>query len=180
MKKQNVLGLVLLSFAVHSQAGINSLGSALEKASDGIAATQTVLAPAADSNAATTDLVNMAMSQLNLSQPQAEGGLGALFGLTKSNLSAGEFSQLSKGVPGIDTLLAAVPASLSGGSGGGLGGVVTSLAEGAGVMDQFAALGISPEMVAPLVDIVLQYLGQGGDGGLSDLFSKGLGGLLGE
>jgi hypothetical protein len=179
MKKQNVLGVVLLSFAINSQAGINGLSSALDKASDGIAATQTVLAPASEGDMATTDLVSMAMSQLSLTQPQAEGGLGALFGLAKSNLSGGEFTELAKGVPGMDGLLAAVP-SLAGSSKSGLGGMVTSLAEGTGVMEQFAALGISPEMVAPLIDIVLQYLGQGGDDGLSSLFSKGLGGLLGD
>jgi hypothetical protein len=187
MSKQGVSGLgsalvlILTSTAFTANAGVNSLNSALGKATEGIAATQAVLAPAVETESTTTDLVGMAMSQLNLTKPQAQGGLGALFALTQTNLSENEFSQLSSGVPGMDSLLSAIPALSGGGSAGGLGGMVSSLAGSSMVTQQLAALGISPELVGPLVQIVMDYLGKnGGDDGLSALFSKGIGGLLGE
>ena len=165
--------IALLALPVSSYA-VN-LGETLNKVNEGITEAKSVIKPAASQSTANNDLVSAAMSQLNLSKPQAEGGLGTLFSVAKSNLSNDQFSQLSSAVPNMGSLLSAVP-----GGGSGVGGIVSSLAKSSAVTEQLAAFGISPEMVGPLVDIVAQYLGQNAEAGLSALFSKGVSGLLGQ
>lgn len=127
-------------------------------------------------------LVDMAMGQLGLSQSQAAGGLGSLFGLAQENLDAGEFAQISDAVPSMRSLLAAAPA-LGGGKTGGLGGLVgtvTSLAGSSQILQQFDSLGLSADTIGPLVNLVVEYLGnQEGGANLGSLFQKGLGNLLG-
>ena len=62
----------------------------------------------------TQELVNLAMQQLKLTQPQAENSLGGLFQLAKENLSTSEYSQVSDAVPGIDALVALAPITAPG------------------------------------------------------------------
>ncbi len=183
MLRHGILALALV-WASNSQAvDLGALGAAVEKAATGTTATSTADTPASGATGGMGDLVGTAMSQLGLSQTQAEGGLGSLFGLAKSNLGADEFGQLAAAVPNMDTLLAAVPALTGGeGGGGGLGGLAGGLASLAGagdVLKQFEALGLSADMVKPLADLVMQFLGQSGGGDLTSLFTKGLGSLLG-
>jgi hypothetical protein len=188
MIKQTVLALFLAGGAINVQAAsLGDLGAALDSASDVASSAGAVTAPAVGPTAdaggtGAGDLVGLAMSQLNLTKPQAEGGLGSLFGLAKSNLSGDEFGQIASAVPSMDSLLAAIPALTGGGSGGGLGGLtgsVASLAGGSDLIQQFSALGLSADMIKPLADLAMQFLGQSGGGDLTSLLAKGLGGLLG-
>lgn len=180
-----VLGLGLCGSGVAlAQTG---LAGALSQAAAVVSST----APTASDSAApasgglTAGLVDMAMGQLNLTQPQAEGGLGALFNVAKGNLNTEQFGSIAAAVPNMDSLLAAVPAMTGGGqsSGGGLGGLLGTAASLAGQSDllkQFESLGLSADMIAPLAQLVMQYLGQGeGGSDLANLFSQGLGNLLG-
>lgn len=129
-----------------------------------------------------SELVGSVMSQLGLTQTQAEGGLGSLLGLAKTSLGQESFSPIADSIPGIDGLLAAAP-KLDGTSGmTGLlskaGDLGNSLQGSAMVYDAFAKLGISKELAAPMIDIVKNYLQSSGGEGTADLLVKGLGSLL--
>jgi hypothetical protein len=127
-------------------------------------------------------LVGNVMSQLGLSQPQAEGGLGSLLSLAQSNLSENDFGQLSDSIPNADGLLAAVPALSSNNSMSGLlskaGDLGSALQGSAMVYDAFEKLGISKEYITPMANIAKSYLQQSGGDGTVDLLMKGLGSVL--
>ena len=127
-------------------------------------------------------LVGSVMSQLGLSQNQAEGGLGSLLSLAQTNLGDSDFSQLTSSIPNADGLLAAVPALSSGSGMSGLlsnaGDLGAALQGSAMVYDTFEKLGISKEYIAPMVDIAKNYLQQSGGDGTVDLLIKGLGSVL--
>ena len=95
-----------------------------------------------------------------------------MLGLAKNQLSASDYSELAKSVPGID--------KLSGGSGnlGALAGMLGSSGKAAGLENAlgnvkdtndlntaFSALGMDSGMVGQFAPILLQYLGQQGVGG---------------
>ncbi|AZG75022.1 DUF2780 domain-containing protein [Shewanella livingstonensis] len=127
-------------------------------------------------------LVGDVMSQLGLTQTQAQGGLGSLLSLAQTNLGENDFSQLSDSIPNADGLLAAVPALTSDNGMSGLlsqaGNLGSALQGSAMVYDAFEALGISKEYIAPMVDIAKNYLQQSGGEGTVDLLMKGLGSVL--
>lgn len=146
------------------------------------AKTQSVDTPAATQDLAANPLVNMAMSQLSLDKSQAEGGLGSLLNMAKSSLSQDDFSTLAKDIPGADMLLAAAPLLKKGDGVSGLlsqaGDLGSTLKGGAMVYDAFEKLGISKDMVMPMVSLLKNYL-QGNSGAQSvGLLTKGLGALL--
>ncbi|WOT05449.1 DUF2780 domain-containing protein [Shewanella youngdeokensis] len=128
------------------------------------------------------DLVGTVMSQLDLNQGQAEGGLGSLLSLAQSSLGSSDFSSIADSIPGIDSLLSAAPAADSGSGLSGLlskaGSLGSSLQGGAMVYDAFEKLGISKSLAAPMIDIVKSYLDTNGTAGTSDLLIQGLGALL--
>ena len=130
----------------------------------------------------TSDLVGSVMSQLGLNQQQAEGGLGSLLGLAKTNLDGNDFSTLTNSIPNADGLLAAVPSLDSSSGMSGLlskaGDLGSSLQGSAMVYDAFEKLGISKDLVAPMIDIAKNYLESSGSEGTVDLLAKGLGSLL--
>lgn len=50
------------------------------------------------------ELVGSVMSQLGLSQNQAEGGLGSLLGLAQSSLGSNDYTKLAASIPNADSL----------------------------------------------------------------------------
>ncbi|ABV89272.1 DUF2780 domain-containing protein [Shewanella pealeana] len=132
--------------------------------------------------AQSSDLVGTVMSQLGLSQTQAEGGLGSLLSLAQSSLGSNDFSSIADSIPGIDGLLSATPELDSDSGVSGLlskaGGLGESLQGGAMVYNAFEKLGISKELAAPMIDIVKGYLDTNGSAGTSDLLMKGLNSIL--
>lgn len=136
---------------------------------------------------------NMAMGllptltqQLGVTDTQAEGGMGSLMQLAKGALSSDEFGQLSGGIPGMDTLLAAAPA-LSSGSGNGMsgmlssaGGLASSIGGIAQLTQQFEALGLSSDMIAQFANIAISYFSQDDGSNTGDLLQKGLSSILGS
>jgi hypothetical protein len=52
------------------------------------------------------NMLSNVMSQLNLNQAQAEGGLGSLLTLAKSQLEQQDFASISQQIPNMDALLA--------------------------------------------------------------------------
>jgi hypothetical protein len=74
-----------------------------------IAAAQAGAAAAAAAKASPA-LVDELASAMSATPEQAAGAAGVLFGAAKSNMKAADFSQVSKAVPGMASLLKAAPA----------------------------------------------------------------------
>ena len=116
------------------------------------------------------ELINILTQQLGISDSQAKGGAGALFGMAQNMLGADDFGKVSEVVPGMDDLLGAAPKS--GGLGGMLGGLASSLGGKAGKLGglaslsgQFSKLGLDSDMIGKFVPIVLAFVqSKGGDG----------------
>ncbi|MFH1156090.1 MAG: DUF2780 domain-containing protein [Pseudomonadota bacterium] len=125
-------------------------------------------------------LVDLLVSKLGVTTPQAEGGAGSIFQLAKSNLSTDDFSSIAKSVPGMDSLLAAAPketggttgalkgmSSMLGGSAGKLGGM-------AGLTGSFEKLGLGSDMVGKFVPVVLDYVNGKGGASVMNLLKSAL------
>ena len=137
------------------------------------------------------ELIQQLVNSLGVNEDQAKGGAGLLFNLAKEKLGAGEFQQIADKIPGISNLLGAAPepstaASAGGGLMGALGGVAASLGAGglgdkmeglgnlANLASGFSQLGLSSDMVAKFVPVVLSFVqNQGGDG-VKGLLEKAL------
>jgi hypothetical protein len=136
----------------------------------------------ASSDLAKVDLVTNLMSQLDLNQNQAQGGLGSLLTLAKGKLGQQDFASLSQIIPNMDTLLAAAPSLKKSSGMSGLfskvgGDLGSSLQGGAMVYSSFEKLGIPKELLAPMVEIAKSYIDAQGTGTNSALLMKGLGAL---
>ncbi|WP_417761807.1 DUF2780 domain-containing protein [Shewanella sp.] len=172
--KASLLIVATLSLPMVAHAGL------LDNISSKLTQKPAVSQPA--TTTASSDLVSSVMSQLNLNQHQAEGGLGSLLTMAQSSLSNDDFSQITDAIPNANSLLAATPSvdSQSGLSGllSQAGNVGSSLQGSAMVYDAFAKLGISKEMIAPMVDILKNYLQSQGGADTASLLTQGLGALL--
>ena len=133
----------------------------------------------------TTGLTGLLMQQLGVTQPQAEGGAGALFQLAKSKMSTGDFTALGNSVPDMQGLLAAAPVANAVGS-GSMTGNLTSMAGNlgggdgnlVGLASSFQQLGLTPDMVQKFIPIVTQYVqGNGGGAVAGALQSALMGGM---
>lgn len=121
----------------------------------------TTAAPAATSG---TGLTGLLMQQLGITQPQAEGGAGALFQLAKSRMSADDFAAVSNSVPEMEGLLSAAPAP--------------SPLGGGGMAATFLEVGLKPDMVQKFIPVMLQYVeGSGGSAVAAALKSALMGGM---
>lgn len=120
------------------------------------------------------DLVGMLTSQLGVTEPQAAGGAGALFGMAKGALSESDYGQVAGALPGIEGLISQAPeishkksdmAGKIGGMTAGMGslkGIADSAGGMALVTDQFAKLGLDEGMVSQFIPIVLSYANSAG------------------
>ena len=99
-------------------------------------------------------------------QAPAAGAAGSLFGIAKSRLKPEEFGEISKAVPGMDSLLSAAPAAAAAtgtsGAAGALGALGGSAAGLAGAASAFSKLGLKPELVAKAIPVLTQFVGQSG------------------
>tara|TARA_R110002049_G_scaffold291436_2_gene475379 strand:- start:396 stop:1118 length:723 start_codon:yes stop_codon:yes gene_type:complete len=207
MKKILLTSAILLSTASTAHAGFfDFLFGDDEKTAPAAEVTapaktaQTVTAPAAPAESSMTETAtNLAMgllptltSQLGVTETQAEGGMGSLLQVAKGALSSDEFGQLSQGIPGMDTLLAAAPALGSKSSGGNaLSGMLSNaggMAAGLGAMgkltEQFEALGLSSDMIMQFANIAISYFSSSdapeGAGNTGNLLQSGLSSILGQ
>ena len=108
-------------------------------------------------SADTSKLIGSLVDKLGVTEDQATGGSGAVFKEAKNNMDPGDYSQLLKAVPGIDSLISAAPQA------GGLAGKASSLLGGsagsmAGLADSFSKLGLSPDMVNQFVPVILDFV----------------------
>ena len=125
-------------------------------------------APVAGQGASLTDIL---VQKLGVSTEQATGGAGAIFSTAQKSMSASDFAQVSKAVPGMDQYLAAAPsqsatpasgtAGLLGAAGSALGG--SNLGTMASLAGSFQSMGLNSGMVGQFVPVVMQYVqAQGG------------------
>ena len=121
---------------------------------------------AGPASADTSKLIGSLVDTLGVTEDRATGGSGAVFREAKNNMSSGDYSQLLKAVPGIDSLMSAAPqtsglagkaSSLLGGSGGSATGM-------ANLADSFSKLGLAPDMVNQFVPVIMEFVqSEGGD-----------------
>lgn len=122
------------------------------------------------------ELVQQLVAGAGVSESQAEGGAGLLFGLLKDKLSSGDFSRVADAVPGVEGLIDSAP-DTGGGMGGLLGGVASALGGGelgnlATLAGGFGKLDLDAGMIGKFVPILLSYLQSKGGGDLSALVGR--------
>ena len=117
-----------------------------------------------NSTAVQGSLTETLVKKLNISNEQAQGGAGALFQLAKSKLDAGQFAELSKAVPEMDSLLSAAPkqsgalSGLAGDASSALGEANNPYGNLAGLASSFKMLNLSPDRVDEFVPVVVDYV----------------------
>jgi hypothetical protein len=133
--------------------------------------------------AATSSLTSMITSQLGVTDTQAKGGLGTIFGLAKSTLGNADFSQLSGMVPEMDTLLAAAPALSENAQGlsslmGSAGKYGSALQGATQAYSQFKTLGIGVNQIPQYITVTNEFLESKGGGDTVAIFKEGISSLL--
>ena len=114
-------------------------------------------------------LVKMLTGQLGVSETQAAGGAGSLFGMARGLLSKDDFGTVAGAIPGIGDLIKAAPAvsEAAAASTGKIAGLtqgmgaltkaVDDVGKYAAVYDQFKSLGLDTEMVSKFVNVLLPF-----------------------
>jgi hypothetical protein len=141
---------------------------------------------------ASPELADGLARELGSTPEQAAGAAGVLFGIAKSLLKPEDFDRVAKAVPGMDALLAAVPAGvLDSGVPAALPGSIfspgfassSSAAPGltmaapdgmASAVSGFSKLGIKPDMIVKAIPFLSEYLKKYGGAALGSV----LGGLF--
>lgn len=126
----------------------------------------TVQADSSDKTPSAFGILSKITESLNVTDSQAEGGLGSLFEYAKSNLSGNDFNQLASLIPGINTLINEAP-EISGNNkeSSGFGSLLNKAAEYSSTVSaandlnkQFESLGLSTEMIIKFANTTLTYL----------------------
>jgi hypothetical protein len=113
------------------------------------------------------ELIASLVSELGVTQSQAQGGVGAIFRAAQDRLGAGQFEKLLGSVPGVTDSLAHAPANGGGGLGGLLGGLASmagtmgannDMVQGARLLGAFTSLGLSKDTLMKFIPVVLQFL----------------------
>ena len=113
------------------------------------------------------ELVGLLSKELGSTPDQAAGAAGALFGVAQSRLKPDEFSQVSKAVPGMASLLKAAPAA----AGGGKSNPLSQMAGLAGAASAFSKLGLKPEHVAKAIPILTSFVSKSGGADVGKLLA---------
>ena len=114
-------------------------------------------------------LVAQLVKNLGVTTQQAKGGAGAIFNTAKQDMGVEDFSKISTAIPEIGSLLTAAPKTEN--SSSTLGAVSSLLSNNtgsigklAGLSQSFSKLGLSNDMIAQFMPIVLEYAkSKGGD-----------------
>ena len=140
--------------------------------------------PLGSAQAQMNDLIGLLTSQLGVTEQQAAGGAGSIFGFAQDQLSPSEFQTVEEGLPGVDGLIAQAPepesesSSLLSSGSSLLGGSSNSDLAGLGglgsLAGSFESLGMSPDMVQQFVPIVTQYAGDVGGPEVAQLLKAAL------
>ena len=143
-------------------------------AAAGLAAQSTDASAAAAAAQASPALVGALSKEIGASPEQAAGAAGALFAVAKSRLSAADFTQVSKAVPGMDLLLKAAPATGGASSSGALSRLGATAGAVPGAASAFSTLGLSPDMAAKAVPVLTQFVTKSGGAHVGSLLASAL------
>jgi uncharacterized protein VcgC/VcgE DUF2780 len=102
-------------------------------------------------NSASGSLTGMLASKLGVTQNQAEGGVGSILKLAQEKLSAGDYAQVAKAIPGAQKYLDKAKS---------LGAYTGALQNMGGLNGALAKLGIPPETSAKFIPLVTDYVGK--------------------
>jgi len=132
--------------------------------------------PAAAPATANPELVGALAKELGSTPQQAEGAAGALFGLAKTKLSPGDWSQVAGAVPGMDGLLKAAPAAAAATGGSGVGALAGAAGLGglSSVAGAFTKLGLKPEMALKAVPVLTNFVSKSGGPAVGQLLAGAL------
>jgi Protein of unknown function VcgC/VcgE (DUF2780) len=157
LEMTGVIAVVLLSTSGHAA---------------GAAASQSGAAAAAAAQAS-PELVGALSKELGATPEQAAGAAGTLFGVAQSRLKPDEFSQVSKAVPGMDSLLRAAPTAGGGsvGTAGALSQLAGSASGLASAASAFSKLGLKPEMVSKAIPILTSFVTKSGGANVGQLLA---------
>jgi len=111
-----------------------------------------------------SDLIPALTKQLGVNETQAAGGTGAMLKLAQEKLSAGDFDQIAKAIPGSDKYLATAKQLLGG----------TNIANKAGLQSAFSKFGMSPDMVDKFKPVITDYVGKVGGEQTKNLLAAAL------
>lgn len=125
-------------------------------------------------------LLPLLTQQLGVSGEQAQGGMGAILQASQILMPNSEFTQLTKAIPGVSSLLSSAP-SVSEGSGSLTDSVLSMAAEqsdtvkaGTQLVSQFKSLGMDADMIPKFTGVAESYLEQSSEPGTAELFSSAL------
>lgn len=128
-----------------------------------------------------TDMISSVSESVGIDKSQAEGSLASVFNYAKENVSAEQFSGLTDSLPGLDSLMGAVPDISEMTSEGGLGGLMDKAANYNDTLKavndlkkQFEALGLKPEMIMQVVNSAKAYLDTDEGKKIKDQLMQGL------
>jgi hypothetical protein len=184
----NKCTLVLLTIATGLSGAVNAESFNPDPANKG-QTTQTVKSGAnvmADVNsiAVQDNLTDTLVKKLGITSEQAQGGAGALFQVAKAKLDAGQFADLSKAVPEMDSLLNAAPkqsealSGIAGSASSVLGENNNPYGNLAGLASSFKVLNLSPDMVDEFVPVVVDYVSTNGGALTANMLQSALYGGL--
>jgi len=112
-----------------------------------------------------TDMISSVSESVGIDKSQAEGSLASIFNYAKENISDEQFSGLSNSLPGLDSLMGAVPDISKVTSEGGLAGLMDKVANYNDSLKalnelkkQFEALDLKPEMIMQVINSAKAYL----------------------
>lgn len=122
----------------------------------------------AEETVATPNIASMISSvseSVGINESQAQGSLASVFNYAKENISAEQFGGLTESLPGLDSLMGAVPDISKMTSDGALGGLMDKAANYNDTLKavndlkkQFEALGLEPEMITKVIASAQAYL----------------------
>ncbi len=134
------------------------------------------------SMAQASELVNLLMSQLGVTEQQATGGAGAIFKTAQHNLKPDEFKQIESAVPEAGSLIKAAPQVAEKKSSGAFGsltamakGVSPKLGATAELAQSFNELGLEKQMMGKFTNVVVDYCKQKGGAMVAELMQKAVG-----
>jgi hypothetical protein len=109
------------------------------------------------------ELIKELTKKLGVNRKQAQGGLVAILRAGQQSLSARDFAEFVREVPGADALLKRAPppstlSSLAGGLGSLLGGRGSATGRWAGLAASFAELGVDIDTAKKFGPIVMEHV----------------------
>jgi hypothetical protein len=180
------------TFLLTIVAGMSGAVNAEDFSLDSVSKEQTTMTVQSGANGVTDvnstavqgNLTDTLVKKLSISDEQAQGVAGALFQLAKAKLDPGQFAELSKAVPEMDSLLSASPkqaevlSGLAGGATSVLGEANNPFGNLAGLAFAFKVLNFSPDRVDEFVPVVVDYIRANSGALTADMLQSALYGSL--